>query len=61
MDPYNKDENKIQDKFNIMIIGDADVGKTSILKSYLSSNISTEETPLYKVSPNTSTLGIIFF
>jgi GTPase SAR1 family protein len=50
------DDNKIEDKFNIMIIGDADVGKTSILESYFN-NKTTEEIPLYKKS----TVGNIKF
>jgi GTPase SAR1 family protein len=29
------DPNKIDDRFNIMIVGDSGVGKTSFLKSYL--------------------------
>jgi len=32
------DENKIEDKFNIMFIGDINVGKTTILESYFNSN-----------------------
>lgn len=49
MDPKT-DDNKIQDKFNIMILGDIDVGKTSILKSYFNNKFSKEDTPLFKGS-----------
>ena len=45
-----KDENKVEDKFNIMIIGDVDVGKTSILTSYFNNKLPQEDTPLNKRS-----------
>ncbi len=51
------DEYKIEDKFNIMILGDIDVGKTTILETFFSKNKkSSEETPL--TNKRLSSVGI---
>ncbi len=45
---------RINDKFNIMIIGDVNVGKTTILERYINNKKSLEETFLINKKP---TLG----
>ena len=50
MDVSLNDINKIEDKFNIMILGDINVGKTSILESYFNNKVSTDEEFIKKKS-----------